>query len=109
MDAKELSNQLALQAENVARYLYPNGKKESNNWRIGDVNGSEGQSLSICLTGSQAGRWKDFSTNEGGDLIDLMAAKNRTGIPEALNHAKDYLGCNDTRTPLIAPPPFTTY
>lgn len=104
MDAKEISQKLAQQADNVAQYLYPNGKKVSGNWRIGGVDGESGQSLSICLTGPQAGQWKDFQSGEGGDLIDLFAAKNKTGLSEALQHAKSFLGCKDSKVPLFVAP-----
>ncbi len=42
--------------------------------RIGDVQGTPGASLSIALTGPDAGLWKDHSTDEGGDLIGLYQA-----------------------------------
>lgn len=44
------------------------GKKEA---RIGDVYGHQGESLSIALTGTDAGLWHDHATGEGGDLIKL--------------------------------------
>lgn len=104
MDIKEASQQLAQQAEHVARYLYPQGKKESNNWRIGGVDGEPGKSLSICLSGPQAGQWTDFATDEGGDLIDLFAARNKTGVSEALQAAKHYLGYTDVKKMVYTPP-----
>ncbi|MDA9521473.1 hypothetical protein XI06_14210 [Bradyrhizobium sp. CCBAU 11434] len=39
--------------------------------RIGNVEGEAGSSLSIRLTGADAGLWKDHATDEGGDLITL--------------------------------------
>lgn len=42
--------------------------------RIGDVSGAAGESLSISLAGENAGLWKDFATEESGDLIGLYMA-----------------------------------
>lgn len=42
--------------------------------RIGDVYGTPGASLSIHLSGPDAGLWKDHATDEGGDLIGLYRA-----------------------------------
>ena len=47
------------------------GKSEA---RVGDVYGTPGASLSIQLTGHDAGLWKDHATDEGGDLISLYRA-----------------------------------
>jgi DNA-binding HxlR family transcriptional regulator len=42
--------------------------------RVGDVYGTAGSSLSIALSGTDAGLWKDHATGEGGDLISLYMA-----------------------------------
>jgi len=39
--------------------------------RIGDTSGQPGASLSIALSGPDAGLWRDHATGEGGDLISL--------------------------------------
>ena len=72
MMAKEISRLLAQRAEEIARHLLPNGKKESNEWRTGSVNGEAGHSLGVHLSGEKAGLWCDFSNaGDKGDLIDL--------------------------------------
>ena len=97
MTPAELSRMLANDAERVARTLLPNGKKSSGEWKAGNVEGDAGQSLGVVLAGDKAGVWKDFSTGEGGDLIDLFMAVNRVSLPEAIQQAKDYLGVKDDR------------
>lgn len=97
MTPAELSRMLANDAERVARTLLPNGKKMSGEWKAGNVMGDAGQSLGVVLSGDKAGVWKDFSTGEGGDLIDLFMAVNRIPLPEAIEQAKRYLGVRDDR------------
>lgn len=52
-------------------YLFPNGVIKNNNFYIGDLQGSAGSSLVIALEGEKAGLWKDFATDEGGDVFHL--------------------------------------
>lgn len=95
MNINEISNKLADQAEQIAGYLLPSGKKSSGEWKVGNANGEAGGSLSVRLTGAKAGVWKDFATGEGGDLIDLWAIVRGLSIAEAFAEAKQYLGIRD--------------
>ena len=65
--------------------------------RVGDVYGAPGASLSISLSGSDVGLWKDHATEEGGDLIALyracMGYHGTSDFVLSLKEiAKDYLG-----------------
>lgn len=94
--ARELSAMLARDAEGVARHLLGNnGKREGAELRYGDVHGSAGQSLGVHLTGDKAGVWKDFSTGEGGDLLDLWAVSKGIDLGSAIREAKEHLGIRD--------------
>ncbi len=95
MNAHELSEVMAQDAAGIAAYLLPRGKKASGEWKAGSVDGEEGQSLSVRLTGSKRGLWRDFAKDEGGDLIDLWAAVRGVSIAEAMTEAKAYLGIRD--------------
>ena len=101
MNAKEISRLLAQRAEDVAKYLFPNGKRSSNEWRIGSISGEAGQSLAIHLTGEKAGVWCDFEKGDGGDLLDLWSVKHNCTLMEAIKDAARYLG--------IAQPKFEAY
>jgi twinkle protein len=92
MQAKEVSQQLAQRAEDIARRLYPDGKRHGSEWCVGSVSGEQGKSLKIHLKGNKAGVWSDFATGDGGDLLDLWARKNNLTIGEALKEACDHLG-----------------
>lgn len=94
--ARDLSAMLARDPEAVARYLLgPNGKREGQELRYGDVGGTAGRSLGVHLTGEKAGVWSDFSTGERGDLLDLWAMAKGIDLGEAIREAKDYLGVRD--------------
>jgi AAA domain len=65
--------------------------------RVGNVYGEPGASLSIKLSGADAGLWKDHATDEGGDLISLyracMGYTEKVDFGLSLKEiAKDYLG-----------------
>lgn len=92
MMAKEISQRLAQQAEDIARHLLPNGKRQSNEWCVGSINGEAGESLKIHLVGDKAGVWCDFATGDKGDLLDLWATKRNLTIAEAIKEVSHYLG-----------------
>lgn len=92
MNAKELSQRLAADAEGVAAYLLPGGKRRGHEWKAGNVHGDEGESLSVCISGAKAGVWKDFAADQGGDLLDLWVAVRGGSLAEAIDDAKAYLG-----------------
>lgn len=92
--AKEIACLLAQQAEAVASYLLPNGKKYGSEWRVGSVNGEPGKSLAVHLQGSKAGVWCDFAkgTQASGDLLDLWAEVRGIDLGTAMKEAAKYLG-----------------
>lgn len=95
MNAAELSAYLADKAADVAEYLFPQGKKSSGEWCVGSVTGEPGQSLKVRLTGTKRGTWKDFNAGDGGDLIDLWAAKRVLSIAQALTEIKAHFNIRD--------------
>ena len=93
----EVARLLAQRTEEVARFLLPNGKKHSNEWRAGSINGEPGESLGVRLTGEKAGVWADFAAGGGGDLLDLWAATRNLTLLEAKNEAAAYLGISQPK------------
>lgn len=72
MDFKQINSGLLPQLEIFCRTWFPAGKKSGNEYKIGGLDGSKGESLSINL---KSGVWKDFATGDGGsDVISLYAA-----------------------------------
>ncbi|WP_416047935.1 toprim domain-containing protein [Cupriavidus basilensis] len=92
MNWNEISNRLALEAEAIAGMLLPNGKRQGPEWVAGSVDGEEGDSLKVRITGNKAGVWKDFAAGHSGDLIDLWAATRGLNLREAFEAARSYLG-----------------
>jgi twinkle protein len=97
----EVSDRLASEAEAIAGMLLPNGKRQGPEWVAGSVDGDAGQSLKVRMVGNKAGVWKDFSTGETGDLIDLWAAVKGVPLKTAFEEASCYLGM---ATPTLSTP-----
>ena len=71
---------------------FPHGQMQGNEFRIGNVRGDPGQSLSINL---QTGIWKDFNSDSGeagGDMISLRAAMDRINQGDAAQRVMTDLG-----------------
>jgi len=95
MNAHELSALMSEHAASIAQRLLPNGKKAAGEWKAGSVSGEEGNSLSVRISGAKRGLWKDFATDEGGDLLDLWCAVRSMTTAEAMVEVKAYLGVRD--------------
>jgi hypothetical protein len=92
-DAGEIARQLADHIEALVIELFPRGRRDGRDWRIGSLAGEEGQSLAISLRGTKRGVWVDFASGEGGDALDLVAqALYRGALPAALDWARRWLG-----------------
>lgn len=96
MDAAETSRLLLDRFQEVCMYLLPNGKVKGNHYLVGGITGEAGESLQITLSGSAAGRYKDFQTGEGGATpLWLWKAVKGISYPKAIREAKDWLGVKD--------------
>src|SRR3972149_7309346 len=83
---------LASNAVAVAKYLLPRGVEGGAEWRAGSIDGEKGRRLGVHLVGGRAGVWSDFSTGEGGDLLDLWVKTRKVTLSEAICAARDWLG-----------------
>jgi hypothetical protein len=67
---------------------YPGGKRDGHNFVTGDIDGSEGESFSICLEPeAKRGLYKDFATGEKASRNLVRLYKHARGIPED-DHAR---------------------
>lgn len=96
--ARDLSMQLANRVEAVCRHYLSNGRRSGGYWIIGDTGNTKGRSLFVRLTGPATGRgargrWQDLATDQFGDLLDLIAARegHRT-LRDTLAEARRFLG-----------------
>jgi AAA domain-containing protein/bifunctional DNA primase/polymerase-like protein len=91
-DAQKISAALAERIEELCHTLLPNGVRRGCEWDVGSINGEEGKSLRIHLSGEKAGVWKDFATDESGDALSLVKAVNNYSTIEAMDWARSWLG-----------------
>ena len=95
MNATEAAEELAGRCESLCGSLFPDGRRERNEFLIGNINGDVGRSLAIHLSGDKAGVWKDFNSGDSGDLVGLIKATNHMDTYEAIEWAMDWLGIDD--------------
>ena len=72
-DTEVLRTALLDRLESALEYLFVQGRIRGNKFYVGDVDGSSGKSLVVELEGPRRGLWNDFSSDDGGDIIDLWA------------------------------------
>jgi hypothetical protein len=95
--ASELSRRLAQDAEAVCRHYLSNGRRLGRYWIVGDARNTPGRSLFVRLTGPEsgkgaAGNWTDASTNEFGDLLDIVReSTSLNNFSDVLNEARRFL------------------
>lgn len=95
MSLKEISKLLSQQAELICQELLPGGKKIGNRWNCGDATGVAGASMIVELAGERAGLWYDHATDDGGDMLDLIAANKQISLSQAASWAKQRLNITD--------------
>ncbi|WP_193771380.1 phage/plasmid primase, P4 family [Candidatus Magnetaquicoccus inordinatus] len=89
------------QAETLLREWFPQGKRRGWEYTVGNLNGEVGESLSINLNN---GLWSDFASGErGGDLIALLAARNKISQSEAARQLASRLGIHLSETSSARP------
>ncbi len=84
-----IENELLKHIDKILISLLPAGKFTATDFRIGDVYGKAGNSLSVCLCGEKKGLWNDFSTCDGGNLLSLIAAHFNLEIKSNLKTVLD--------------------
>lgn len=95
-DTEALRRGLLDRLEAVLLYLFPHGRIRGGKFAIGDVDGNPGKSLIVELDGERRGLWKDFATDEGGDVIDLWAHSRgysaQRDFPRIADEVRQWLG-----------------
>jgi putative DNA primase/helicase len=107
-DTEALRAGLLGRIEVVVQYLFPHGRVTGSKFTIGDVEGNPGKSLVVELEGERRGLWKDFATDEGGDIFDLWARAHgvsaRYDFPRVTDEIRQWLGSTPAAaTPLPKP------
>lgn len=95
-DIQALRASLRSHIQHLLQHMFPAGQKRGHTFVVGDVIGNAGDSLVVECEGQSCGLWKDFATDEGGDLIDLWAARHGLDVgrqfPEIVEQLQAWLG-----------------
>ena len=88
--------------------LFPNGRRQGDEWRLANINGAPPRNSGSCvitLRGEHAGNWHDFDGSEGGGPLSSLA--HGTGLSDRalFAHAADMTGWTPSSPPRQAPPP----
>jgi twinkle protein len=96
-DSASLNRMLLDQFEGVLMHLLPNGKRVGNEWKVGGLDGSAGDSTQVTMTGAAAGRFKDFANpeNKGATPLWLWSKVRNVSFSDAVKEAKEFLGVKD--------------
>ena len=95
--ASDLARRLARDAEAVCRHYLSSGRRQGRYWLVGDIDNTPGRSMYVRLIGPEsgeraAGKWTDAHTGEHGDLLDLIAARERhSTLHDTLDEARRFL------------------
>ena len=95
MDIRDLSKKLGDHASGICQELYPEGRVESGCYKVGSISGEKGRSMSVYLHGEQAGKYMDFATGEGGDMLDLIQYALGLSLPDAMEWSKKRFNIRD--------------
>ena len=104
MDIAVLKQQLAPLTKEICFELFPNGKIDGTNYRVGGIGGEKGQSLSVQMRGENAGQWKDFATGDAGDLLDLIGSVMNLNMRDVMSWAQKRYGIRDDIPKTLRPP-----
>ncbi|WP_253306889.1 phage/plasmid primase, P4 family [unidentified bacterial endosymbiont] len=106
-DLQALRNGLLAQLERLLQTLFPQGYSRHGKFFIGNLAGDRGKSLVVELQGDKRGFWKDFATDEGGDVFALCAGSQQftstNDFLQLLKELQQWLGMDST-APLPTPP-----
>src|SRR5262245_29137169 len=88
----DLSYELSLRADYVARRLLGDPNREATGRSKRELRWGNRGSLRVRITGPKRGRWNDFEKGERGDLLDLIKREQGCSFADACDYACDLLG-----------------
>ncbi len=85
-------------AQRICEVLLPNGRHVGKQWVVGDVAGSDGDSMAVELDGPKQGQWYDHAAGIGGDMLKLVELnKGLRGVIAAADEVRKILGMPEWR------------
>jgi len=97
IEVGEIEAMLVGRVDSLVSELLPNARKEGHEMCVGSLAGEPGQSLRVHVgPGPKRGWWRDFSSQESGDCLWLIAhTLFRGDIKPAVAWAKSWLHLDD--------------
>jgi len=96
ISVREIEMQARQHAEAIGRECLPAALKDGQFLKAGSLGGERGSSLVLNLQGSNRGMWRDWSTNDQGDMIVLVERTKFGGDRgQAVAWLKSWLGIDD--------------
>lgn len=93
IDVSELKPALQARIVDLVQHLFPAGRREGSTYRIGNLAGDPGGSLSIELVDpARRGVWIDHAADGRGDVIALIQGTQGLDFRGALEWGAAYLG-----------------
>jgi hypothetical protein len=91
MIKQDVQRALLYRLEDVCRHLFPSGKKEGHNWKVGSIDGEPGRSFDVNL---KTGYWGDFSCSDrmSRNPVDLWIEARRIDFKTAIAEIHSWLG-----------------
>ncbi len=90
--ARHVATLLAEHIIDLCGELLPRGQRRGGIWYAGNIAGEPGTSLHVTLTGRWRGGWRDWASDESGDVLDLVqAVRGFATRDEAVDWAIDWL------------------
>jgi hypothetical protein len=80
LSREDIARLLAEQIESLVEELVPGGRRHGNVYRAASIDGGEGQSFCVFLSGPRRGKWKEYAgVEEYGDTLDLVIRTRGNG------------------------------
>jgi hypothetical protein len=96
LTVREIELQARARVEALARECLPGAIKDGNYLKAGSLGGERGSSLVVNLAGANRGLWRDWSSNDQGDMIGLVEQVKFGGDRgRAVQWLKSWLGLDD--------------
>lgn len=91
-DPDQLKTALGARMETLCQHLFPLGRRQGAEWRVGNLAGEPGNSLHIALEGPRTGCAIDFATGDSaGNPLDLWMQARQCSFSQALSETQAWL------------------
>ncbi len=107
-DLEGITAALRVTARHWVPRLFPNGRREGDEWRLANIRGDaprKSGSCVIALSGPNAGDWHDFETGNGGGPIDTIGQATGLFGRALFAKAADIAGHGTPLPPTSVPKP----